>query len=342
LRVGFKETVNGIKILVRTSRRLSRFLSLLVFAIALCSGSAFAESDSGLDWLKAMRGASAHLTYKGVLVYIKDQQVDSFKLFHAFKDGQEQEKLVAMSSPMREVIRTAGNVSVYSKDGQHVVVETKPTARSLILDLPDDPALLSRFYQINLRGQEYVSGHLAQVVALEPKDDYRYTRLIWVDSQNKLPVKLEVLNEEGLTIEQMVFTSLTLENSISNQDLEPSVKSSAPISQISHRENRSLGSLNWTLTNVPEGFQIVSYVLVKRPPSDTPVEQVLLSDGFSSVSVYIEKRASAPSGSTRTVGAINVDTLYVDGYKITVMGEVPTKTVAAIAQGLKSKHVGGS
>jgi sigma-E factor negative regulatory protein RseB len=304
-------------------------LALPVFAVG---------SQSGLDWLKSMRKASSQLSYRGVLVYIRSQQVDSFKLIHSARDGQEQEKLLSMSSPLREVVRTGGSVSVYSNDGQHVVVDIKPESKSLVLDLPEDPSLLARYYEINLRGQEYVAGHLAQVVALEPKDHYRYTRLIWIDTEQKLPLKFEVLNDEGESVEQMVFTSLNLENNgIPSSELEPSIKGTAAIAQITHREVKPMGALNWTLNNVPDGFQIVSYVLVKRPPSNAPVEQILLSDGFSSVSVYIEKKTGPTGNGSRTLGAINVDTVYRDGFKITAMGEVPGRTVEAIAQGLRSK-----
>jgi sigma-E factor negative regulatory protein RseB len=175
-------------------------------------------------------------------------------------------------------------------------------------------------------------------VALEPRDDYRYTRLIWIDKDSKLPLKLDVLNEEGQSIEQMVFTTLTIAASIANQDLEPSVQAGKVLSRINHREPQSLDTLKWTLQDVPEGFQIVSYHLAKRPPAYTPVEHLLLSDGFTSVSVYIEKKEGAAVSRERQAGSINIDTVYLNGYSITVMGEVPAKTVQKIARGVRVKQ----
>jgi len=221
-------------------------------------------------------------------------------------------------------------------------VETKPSSRSLLVELPDDPAVLTRYYRINLRGQEFIAGHLCQVVALEPRDEYRYTRLLWVDTVSRLPLKLDVINEDGQSVEQMVFTTLDTRSQVTSKDLEPVAHASMGVTQVSHRETLALESLNWTLMDVPDGFQMVSYVRLKRPPADVPVEHLLLSDGFSSVSVYLEKSGAAARKGARRVGAINVDTVLVHGYLITVMGEVPAKTVQRIAKGLHYKQNGGS
>ncbi len=297
---------------------------------------------SGLEWLKDMRHAAMSLNYQGIVAYIKDQQVDSFRLYHSFSGGKETERLVSMNSPLREVVRSEGTISRYTSQDQQVAVETKPSNGSILLDLPDDPILLTKHYRINLRGQEFVAGQLAQVIALEPYDEYRYTRLIWVGTDSKLPLKFDVLNEDGISVEQMVFTSISTETEIAQKDLQSSVRSESAVANISHREQKPLESLNWTLSDVPEGFQIVSYVLMKRPPLDVPVEHILLSDGFSSVSIYIEKRKGAKAGQARNIGAINVDTQSSNGFLLTVMGEVPIKTVKQIAKGLRYKQNHGS
>jgi len=92
---------------------------LSFFCLALVLGKAVAgvglpgpagERD-GLGWLTDMRQAAFKLDYKGTVTYVKDDQVDSFNLFHAYRDGQEQERLVSINSPLREVVRAAGDVT---------------------------------------------------------------------------------------------------------------------------------------------------------------------------------------------------------------------------------------
>jgi sigma-E factor negative regulatory protein RseB len=182
-----------------------------------------------------------------------------------------------------------------------------------------------------------VAGALTQVVALEPRDPYRYSRLLWIDTSTHLPLKLEVLNEDGMSVEQMVFTTIITKAPIAPQDLQPSVQASSAITQISHRETLPVDGLKWTFKSVPEGFQIVSYSILKRPPLNLPVEHVLMSDGFSSVSVYIEKRDGRIKPGVRKLGAASVDSVKLGDYEVTVMGEVPQKTVELIANGVRKK-----
>lgn len=295
--------------------------------------------QTGVEWLTRMRQATSALSYQGVVAYIKDQQVDSFKLYHLVSEGQERERLVSMNSPLREVVRTDGNVARYSADSQQVVVETKPSHQTVLMSLPDDPSVLGKYYQINLRGQEYVAGALTQVVALEPRDGYRYTRLLWIDTETYLPLKLDVLNEAGQSVEQMVFTTINTRDPIAREDLDPSSKTATAITQINHRESMPVGSLQWKLNHVPEGFQILSYSMLKRPPVNAPVEHILLSDGFSSVSIYIEQNnGKAIRSGPHRIGSINVDTVTLGDHSITVMGEVPLKTVESIADGIQQKQ----
>lgn len=296
--------------------------------------------QTGIEWLASMRKAASTLDYQGVVAYIKDQQVDSFRLFHQVREGQERERLVSINSPLREVVRTDGNIVRYSAATQQVVVETKPANRSVLLSFPDDPTVLNHYYHINLRGQEYVAGSLAQVVTLEPRDAHRYTRLLWIDTVTHLPLKLDVLNEEGQSVEQMLFTTINTQAEISSKDLEPSSRATSGISHISHRESRPVGELQWTLKKVPEGFQIISYSLFKKPPAVTPVEHILLSDGFSSVSVYIEKNGGLVKTGAYRMGSTNVVITMLGKHSITVMGEVPQKTVEVIADGLEQKPSG--
>jgi sigma-E factor negative regulatory protein RseB len=311
---------------------------LLVVALDARAEAIDPSQTAALRWLVGMQHAVTELNYKGVVAYLKDHQVESFQLFHAVKSGVEQERLVSMNSPLREVIRDAEKVACYFPDLKKVYVENKPANRSSVLvDLPDDLTQLTRYYRVNLQGQEYVARRLSQVIGIEPRDDYRYARLIWVDSESKLPLKFEILDEDGQAVEQMVFTSMSVEESIPREDLKPSVQADGFSWQTTQRDALSLGSLRWGLHNVPDGFQIISYARLKRPPSDRAVEHILLSDGFSSVSIYIDPYNSdiAARQYSRKIGTVNARSAKIGGYHVTVMGEVPEKTVQTIANGLR-------
>jgi sigma-E factor negative regulatory protein RseB len=67
-----------------------------------------------------------------------------------------------------------------------------------------------------------------------------------------------------------------------------------------------------------------------------PVQHLIFSDGFASVSVFIEPgpdKGPAPPEST-SVGSANVFSTQLRGHVVTAIGEVPAATVRDIATSL--------
>lgn len=297
--------------------------------------SATSSSGDALGWLSGMRQAEGKLNYKGVLAFSKNGRVESFQLFHAVREGVEHERLISMNSPLREVTRNAEKVVCYYPDTQTAYVESKPSRHSILLDLPEDLSQLTQLYHFTLLGQEYVAKRLARIVSITPRDDYRYARRLWLDEESRLPLKSELLDETGASVEQMVFTALELGSDIARHELEVSIPDNSVKWEVSQRETLSPASLSWSLEGVPEGFRIISYSRMKRTSNQTPLDHLLLSDGLSSVSIYIdESKSDTLKTHPRKLGAFNAASRKIGTYQITVMGEVPERTVALIVDGL--------
>jgi sigma-E factor negative regulatory protein RseB len=67
------------------------------------------------------------------------------------------------------------------------------------------------------------------------------------------------------------------------------------------------------------------------------VDHLLLSDGFTSVSVYMENKSAVMQSGLQSAGAVNSFSRTIGDAQITVMGEVPAETVKFIAEGIKLK-----
>ncbi|MFW6257935.1 MAG: MucB/RseB C-terminal domain-containing protein, partial [Halochromatium sp.] len=63
----------------------------------------------------------------------------------------------------------------------------------------------------------------------------------------------------------------------------------------------------------------------------------LISDGLSTVSVYVEPDQGHGFTGAKRVGAMNAAGRILDGHQITVVGEAPLPTVQAIADALGSQ-----
>ncbi|MEY4194019.1 MAG: hypothetical protein RLZZ226_387 [Pseudomonadota bacterium] len=311
-------------------------LSIVSFGVAAQVPTVSEPPADALSWLSGMRQAASKLSYKGILAFSRHGQVESFQLFHAVREGVEHERLISMNSPLREVVRNAEKVVCYYPDTQTAYVENKPSRHSLLLDFPEDLHQLTRYYHFSLQDQAYVAKRLARIISITPRDDYRYARRIWLDVESGLPLKSELLDETGADIEQMVFSTLELTADLPLHELEASIPDTSVKWEVSQqREMLSPASLEWSLEGVPEGFRIISYSRTKRPGNPVPLDHLLLSDGLSSVSIYLDEgKSDTLKSHPRKMGAFNMATRKVGTYQVTVMGEVPERTVAVIAEGL--------
>jgi sigma-E factor negative regulatory protein RseB len=90
----------------------------------------------------------------------------------------------------------------------------------------------------------------------------------------------------------------------------------------------------WRATRLPRGFKLTSSVMRKMPQREDAVQQLVYSDGLATVSVFIERlnETGLPpttDGPTR-MGALFALGRPVDSHHVTVVGEVPAKTIAMI------------
>lgn len=290
------------------------------------------------QWLKSMMHAMNTLSYQGTVVYLRDQKVETMRIIHAVQDGVEQDRLLALNDPMREVIRDADKVTCFFPDTRTVVVEYKPSKGSLFVNLPDNLDQHEDYYRFSLWRRERVAERLSQKVSIDPKDDYRYGRRIWIDVKTKLPLKFELLDEQGHILEQMIFTTLSVEKSIPLKDLNATTVQADQFKwHIRSIEILPVAASDaWLLQNLPAGFKQVMHSRRLMPTSNKSVEHILLSDGFSSVSIYIDEiDEKSFNRQFKSFGAINTYSRKIDGFQVTVMGEVPAKTARLIAEGVQ-------
>lgn len=308
----------------------------------LCAGPVSAGSEQpepAEQLLNAMRTAMSGLSFRGIVAYSKNNEVENMEILHTNMDGIEREKLVSLNGPMREVVRQGHEVKCYFPDTGTVFIGSKPSGKSAFVDLPDNFLRLRPHYRFELGRRERIAQREAQEVRITPRDDMRYGRRIWVDSESKLALKIELLDDEEQVLEQMVFSSLDLKSPIPSKDFElSSGQQEAHWKSLEHSEV-PIDLLRWRLHNVPTGFQIVSFSRVQQAPQDRAIEHLLLSDGLSSVSVYFDRVGEQLLvGQQREMGAINTFSRRIGEYSVTTMGEVPLKAVEYIGNGIRAQE----
>lgn len=327
------------------------FAGMLLLAVAASQAEEVQDTESrAKDVLMKTVHAMANLNYQGTVAFLRNGKLETMKYFHVFDKGVEQERLLSLNSPLREIVRDEDKVSCLFTATKQMVVDYRPSPRSFLLDLPKNLTELGSFYGFDIVGEEDVAMMPAYVIRIRPKDDYRYARKIWVEQKQFLPLKVEVYDTNGATLEQVVFTDIEVKDKLPMVDMAkeqanptpaqvPPASSSVQVSKLS-------ASPELTLDNFPVmGFREVFLTRRSLHSSGQMADHLLLSDGFASVSVYMEAKTAGAAASDQnsadsmqTVGAVNFYSRNLDDNLLTVLGDVPAKTVKAIAQAVKINH----
>jgi sigma-E factor negative regulatory protein RseB len=284
--------------------------------------------------LTKMTHAMRVLNYQGTVAFLRNGKLETMKYFHAAEEGIEQERLLSLNSPLREIIRDANKVSCLFKSTQQVVVDHRPVGRSFLVDLPQNLDELSAIYDFEIVGEENVAMLPAYVVAIQPKDDFRYVRKIWIEQQQFLPLKVAVYDLSDTILEQVVFTDLQVKETLPFVEVKFGEASGA-VKHIHQLQPQASDKAAFVINSLPSGFQEIFFTRRPMHNSNQPVDHLLLSDGFAAVSIYMENKNTTIQQGLQAVGAINSYSRTIDDWQLTVMGEVPAKTVKFIAEGIK-------
>ncbi len=290
--------------------------------------------------LEKMATAMEVSNYQGTVVFLKNDKLEAMKYFHTVDKDKGQERLVSLNSPLREIIRNSDEVKCSYKMTHQVIVDHRPYEHSFIVDVPKNLDGLESSYRFEIVGEEEVAMLPAYVVAIQPKDDFRYVRKIWVSKQDFLPLKAVVYDLSGIVLDQVVFTEMQVNNQ------GPAKKAESPVIPVSPggggQDLQSQAAFE--LSVLPQGFKQIFFTRKPLHNSGRPVDHLMLSDGFASVSVYLESTQDESSAASRlpagihTVGAINSISRSLADSQLTVLGEVPATTVKFIAESVKLRQ----
>jgi len=307
----------------------------------LSTGTVSAQ-DTGMtarQTLAKMNNAMQTLNYQGTVAFFKNDKLETMKYFHAVKNGQEQERLLSLNSPLREVVREVGKVQCRFNNNRQMRVDYRPYENSFLIDMPENLDDLAGIYQFELDGEEDIAMLPSYAIAIKPTDEFRYARKVWVEKKKFLPLKVVVFDPSGAVLEQIIFTEQHVTEQLAFVDLKQSGADTEG-SMLQGRQtfqNQPPDRSPFEVVQLPPGFKEVFFNRRPMHNVDQLVDHLVLSDGFASVSVYLEnKNLSIPAG-FQSAGAINSFSRILDDYLITVMGEVPAATVRMIAEGVRLK-----
>ncbi|HSH47804.1 MAG TPA: sigma-E factor regulatory protein RseB domain-containing protein, partial [Halomonas sp.] len=153
--------------------------------------------QSGREWLKRSLWAGHCRIYQARAVRVGVDGVRTLALSHEVHDGAEREVLRFLDGDPLTFERRGSSVAVIH--GAQGPVPASPDAIIEHLDAR---------YRFRLASDKRIAGRSAVRVDIEPLDEYRYGRRLWLDTETALPLKQELLDERSRVLETFQLVEL--------------------------------------------------------------------------------------------------------------------------------------
>ncbi|CAK0780712.1 sigma-E factor negative regulatory protein RseB [Gammaproteobacteria bacterium] len=314
----------------------------LVVGLVAGSSAMAATQVSGepLQWLKRMIEARRTVSYEGDFVYLHSGQITTLHIVRQAEPGGDRERLIALDGPMREVVRDRERVTCTLPKGKPLVADTHHLPDGALSEnLSQHLDEVMAHYDLTPNHPDRVAGREVWSLEIRPRDALRYGHRLWLDMATGLLLKSELIGKRGNTLEEIMFTQVTVLPTIPAGHLESSTVGLLPALHTSVTTTTASDEpLRWTVERLPPGFRLEGR---EHHPLGlkgvTPAQQFVYSDGLATVSVFIEHTPAdheAVSGPSRRGGLNAYGTRYKD-WQVTVVGEVPEATVEMIGTSLR-------
>ncbi|HEY2590490.1 MAG TPA: MucB/RseB C-terminal domain-containing protein, partial [Steroidobacteraceae bacterium] len=242
-------------------------------------------------WLDRMNKALTTLDYDGVFSHVQNGEIETLRIIHRVDDRQVMERLVSLDGSGREFIRSGSELACYLPDQRRILIEQLPQQSLLLGNLPRFDGAMRRFYDVRMgHRHKRLIGRRARLVVVTPKDQYRYGYRLWIDEASGMPLKTQLCDGRGRVIEQVVFASLTTPREIPDSAFKPDI---AIAGFVTMREAPMAASADaaiasWYALRLPPGFHMSVRTEQVIPGAAGPVEHIVYTDGFATVSVFVE------------------------------------------------------
>ncbi|MBT2374361.1 MucB/RseB C-terminal domain-containing protein [Pseudomonas fluorescens] len=294
-----------------------------------------AHADEAQDWLTRLGRAEQQQSFQGTFIYERNGSFSTHDIWHRVQNGHVRERLLQLDGSAQEVVRVDGRTQCVS--GTLVAgLGDSPDSSARALD----PQALKAFYDLAVIGKSRVAGRNAVIVALTPRDQYRYGFELHLDRETALPLKSLLLNDQGQLLERFQFTQLNTSDVPDDQELQPS-SDCKPVVASSTKESEVDTPQTWKLDWLPPGFQLTGSRARKDSRTNVIVSSLMYGDGLARFSVFFEPLNGAAVTETRTqlgpTVAVSRRLTDPEGeMMVTVVGEIPIGTAERIALSVRS------
>lgn len=318
------------------------FPLLAVFLLGLAPLGAVAEDqDSPVAEVRRAVTAAQGLDYQGVLVHALPSGVETMRLYHRSDgEGGFRERVVMLTGPARELVRDADSLWRYQPGGKRVIGGPRRGGTGIFKLQAGDLERVRKHYEISRGPRGRTAGRAVRALELRARDDQRFHYRLWRDLETDLPLRTEVLDQQGNVVESFLFAVVDPGVRPTPQQVRLRVPDHAQRVRRGERDPQAAPDLIDSL-RLPRGFRMAGCF---EGPGEADSYHLFYSDGLATVSVFVEAEEGGDetSGGVLRRGALHAATLRRAGYRVTILGELPGPAIQRAAASLSVSPEDGS
>lgn len=302
------------------------------------------DAEDARHWLERMIQATQTLNYEGTFIFVQGPHIEAMRIIHGCDSDGERQILISLNGPPREVVVTGNSVTRLAPDRRETFAGSDFQRSPFPLSIPRDLGRLEGHYEFELLGEDRIAGLAARVIAIKPRDAWRYGYRIWLDQRHGIVLRSALLDGKGHPIEQLMFTDVQIKPS---PDLDKPLSDSPELQREASPEPNHLDMRPpagepvtrsaWRIVRLPKGFAKVLHNRFTKSPGHHPTEHLVFADGLATISVFLEQLNGAPpllQGGSQ-LGSMSAFGTVVEDHQVLVVGEVPAATVQHIATSIR-------
>lgn len=119
-------------------------------------------------------------------------------------------QLLRMDGPRTEIIQRGDEISYFEPGFDSFTLSGEHIVDALPSVVFPDFEKLSKYYNYIALGRARIADRPCQVIRVVARDSTRYSYIIWMDETTKLPMRVDLLDRDGETLEQFRVISFAV------------------------------------------------------------------------------------------------------------------------------------
>lgn len=295
------------------------------------------SAEDSARWLERMTQAVREQSYHGSYVYERSGIFTTQDIWRQATPDGIQERLLQTAGRYQEWVRQDG-VLVCATTPAYSQARSPGSAYGL------DTQQLTEWYNLRTLGSTRIASRPVTVIAVHPKDGFRYAHELYIDDETGLMLKSLLVDDNRELLERFQFSTISFDRKDYRSGLRPS-SSCLPVEALSAQDEAAVPVLepDW----LPPGFSLERrQVQSINGNTEAAVASQIYSDGLASFTLFVEPigQGSLAEDLRAQLGpTVAVSRRLLAGdehYLATVVGEIPPRAAERIAESLGRSAAG--